>query len=140
MEKISKQLFILNLKYPFESVHILLFNSDFVKIIFEKSEFKLKSFIGSDQSIKNSGFCIYGPNGSNIVFELSNIIKNDFIRENNFLITQINNERLNFRLETQFSVIKNTCDSTSIVEVRFNYQFDEDLKIFEKYIKIKNKL
>jgi len=136
MEKISKQLFILNLKYPFESVHVLLFNSDFIKIIFEKSEFKLKSFIGSDWSIKNSGFSFYGPNDSNIVFELSNITKNDFIRENNFLITQINNERLNFGLRAQFSVIKNTCDSTSIVEVRLNYQFDEDFKIFEKYIKI----
>ena len=136
METISKQLFILNLKYPFESVHVLLFNSDFVKIIFEKSEIKLKSFIGSDWSIKNSGFSIYGPNDSNIVFELSSLTKNDFIRENNFLITQINNERLNFGLKAQFSVIKNTCDSTSILEARLNYQFDEDLKIFEKYIKI----
>ena len=67
---------------------------------------------------------------------MSSITKNDFIRENNFLITQINNERLNFGIKAQFSVIKNTCDSTSIVEVRFNHQFDEDLKIFEKYIKI----
>ena len=136
MEKISKQLFILNLKYPFESVHVLLFNPDFIRIIFEKSEFKLKSFIGSDWSIKNSGFSIYGPNDSNIIFELSSLTKNDFIRENNYLLTQINNERLNFGLEAQFSVIKNTSDSTSIVEVRLNYRFDDDLKIFEKYIKI----
>ena len=136
MEKISKQLIIRNLEYPFESVHILLFNSDFINKVYENTEYKIKSFIGSDWSIKNSGFSIYGPNDSNIVFELSSLTKNDFIRENNFLITQINNERLNFGLRAQFSVIKNTCDSTSIVEVRLNYQFDEDLKIFEKYIKI----
>ena len=136
MEKISKQLFILNLKYPFESVHILLFNSDFIKKIFENTEYKIKLFIGSDWSIKNSGFSFYGPNSYNSVFELINLTKNDFIRENNFLITQINNERLNFGLKAQFSVIKNTCDNTSILEIRFNYQFDDDLIIFEKYIKI----
>ena len=136
MEKISKQLIIRNLEYPFESVHILLFNSDFINKVYENTEYKIKSFIGSDWSIKNSGFSIYGPNDSNIVFELSSLTKNDFIRENNYLLTQINNERLNFGLEAQFSVIKNTSDSTSIVEVRLNYQFDDDLKMLEKYIKI----
>ena len=136
MEKISKQIIIINLKYPFESVHILLFNSDFINKVYENTEYKIKSFIGSDWSIKNSGFSFYGPNGFNIVFVLLSITKNDFIRENNYLLTQINNERLNFGLEAQFSVIKNTSDSTSIVEVRLNYQFDDDLKMFEKYIKI----
>ena len=136
MEKISKQLIIRNLEYPFESVNILLFNSDFINKVYENTEYKIKSFIGSDWSIKNSGFSFYGPNGSNIVFELSSLTKNDFIRENNYLLTQINNERLNFGLEAQFSVIKNTSDSTSIIEVRLNYQSDEDLKMLEKYIKI----
>ena len=132
----SKQLSIINLNFPFESVHKVIFNSDFIKKIFENTEYKIKLFIGSDWSIKNSGFSFYGPNGYNSVFELINLTKNDFIRENNYLLTQINNERLNFGLEAQFSVIKNTSDSTSIVEVRLNYQFDDDLKMLEKYIKI----
>ena len=136
MKKKTKQLAILNLKYPFESVRTLLFNSDCVYKIFDNSQYKIKSFIGSDWSIKNSGFSFYGPNGLNSVFELLSITENDFIRENNFSNTQINGERLNIELITQFSLINNTCDNTSVIEIRFNYQFDEDLIIFEKYIKI----
>jgi hypothetical protein len=136
MKKKTKQLFILNLKYPFESVHTLLFNSDYIKKIFDISEYQIKFFIGSDWSIKNSGFSFYGPNGYNSVFELLSIIENDFIRESNFSTIQINGERLNIDLITQFSLINNTCDNTSIIEIRFNYQFDEDLIILEKYIKI----
>ena len=136
MKKKTKQLAILNLKYPFESVHTLLFNSDYIKKIFDNSEYKIKSFIGSDWSIKNSGFSFYGPNGLNSVFELLSITENDFIRESNFSTIQINGERLNIELITQFSLINNTCDNTSIIEIRFNYQFDEDLIILEKYIKI----
>ena len=136
MKKKTKQLFILNLKYPFESVHTLLFNSDYIKKIFDNSEYQIKFFIGSDWSIKNSGFSFYGPNGYNSVFELLSIIENDFIRESNFSTIQINGERLNIELITQFSLINNTCDNTSIIEIRFNYQFDEDLIILEKYIKI----
>ena len=136
MKKKTKQLFILNLKYPFESVHTLLFNSDYIKKIFDNSEYQIKFFIGSDWSIKNSGFSFYGPNGYNSVFELLSITENDFIRENNFSTIQINGERLNIELVTQFSLINNTCDNTSVLEIRFNYQFDEDLIIFEKYIKI----
>ena len=136
MKKKTKQLFILNLKYPFESVHTLLFNSDYIKKIFDNSEYQIKFFIGSDWSIKNSGFSFYGPNGYNSVFELLSITENDFIRESNFSTIQINGERLNIDLITQFSLINNTCDNTSIIEIRFNYQFDEDLIIFEKYIKI----
>ena len=136
MKKKTKQLFILNLKYPFESVHTLLFNSDYIKKIFDNSEYQIKFFIGSDWSIKNSGFSFYGPNGYNSVFELLSITENDFIRESNFSTIQINGERLNIELITQFSLINNTCDNTSVIEIRFNYQFDEDLIIFEKYIKI----
>ena len=136
MKKKTKQLAILNLKYPFESVHTLLFNSDYIKKIFDNSEYKIKSFIGSDWSIKNSGFSFYGPNGLNSVFELLSITENDFIKERNFSTIQINGEHLNIELVTQFSLINNTCDNTSVLEIRFNYQFDEDLIILEKYIKI----
>jgi len=136
MKKMSKQLNIINLNFPFESVHIVIFNSDFIKKIFENTEYKIKLFIGSDWSIKNSGFSFYGPNGYNSVFELVNLTKNDFIRENNFWIKQINGKSLDIKIEEQFTVMKNTCDNTSIIEVRLKYQYEEDLIIFENYVKI----
>ena len=136
MDKKTKQIFLLNLSYPFESVHTLLFDSDLIKNIFVDSEYKVKFFLGSDWSIKNSGFSFYGPNKLNSVFELKNIIKNDFIRENTYSITQINEEQINLELECQFSLIKNTCDSTCIMEMRINHQSENDLTILEQYVKI----
>ena len=136
MKRKTQQIFIKNLSYPYESVHILFFDSDFIKKIFEDSDYKIKLFIGSDWSIKNSGFSFFGPNGFNSVFELSNIINNDFIRQNTFKVSQINGEKINAELDFEFSVINNTYDNTSIVELRINYKSDEDINILEKYIKI----
>lgn len=93
MKEKTKQIFLLNLSYPYESVHSILFNSELLKQIFTNSEYKIKLFIGSDWSIKNSGFIFYGPKGFNSVFELQNIIDNDFIRQNTYSITQLNGEK-----------------------------------------------
>ena len=136
MKRKTQQIFIKNLSYPYESVHILFFDSDFIKKIFEDSDYKIKLFIGSDWSIKNSGFSFFGPNGFNSVFELSNIINNDFMRQNTFIISQLNGEKINIELDFEFSIINNTYDNTSIVELRINYKSDEDINILEKYIKI----
>ena len=136
MKRRTKQLFIQNLLYPYESVNIIFFDAELIKKIFASSEYKIKLFIGSDWSIKNSGFSFYGPNGFNSVFELKKIITNDFIRQNKFMITQINGDKLNIDLDIEFSVIKNTYDSTCVIELRINYQSDEDINIFEKYMKI----
>ena len=136
MKRKTQQIFIKNLSYPYESVHILFFDSDFIKKIFEDSDYKIKLFIGSDWSIKNSGFSFFGPNGFNSVFELSNIINSDFMRQNTFKVSQINGEKINAEIDFELSVINNTYDNTSIVELRINYKSDEDINILEKYIKI----
>ena len=70
MKEKTKQIFLLNLSYPYESVNTILFNSESLNQIFTNSEYKIKLFIGSDWSIANSGFAFYGPNGFNSVFEL----------------------------------------------------------------------
>ena len=136
MKEKTKQILISNLSYPYESVHTLLFDSESVKKIFTNSEYQIKLFIGSDWSIQNSGFCFYGPKGLNSVFELKNIIKNDFMRQNIYSITQINGNQINMELEAQFSVIKNTSNDSCVIELRINHHSDEDIIIFEKYIKI----
>ena len=136
MKNRTKQIFIMNLNYPFVSVHKLLFESELIKQNFENSEYKIKLFIGSDWSIQNSGFCFYGPNGLYCVFELKYIYKDDFIRKNIYSILQINTNKINKDLEAEFSLIKNTCDNTCIMEMRLNYQSEQDLIDFKNNIKI----
>ena len=136
MKNRTKQIFIMNLNYPFVSVHKLLFESELIKQNFENSEYKIKLFIGSDWSIQNSGFCFYGPNGLYCVFELKYIYKDDFIRKNIYSILQINTNKINKDLEAEFSLIKNTCDNTCIMEMRLNYQSEQDLIDFKNSIKI----
>ena len=136
MKEKTKQILILNLPYPYESVHTLLFDSESAMKTFTNSDYQIKLFIGSDWSIQNSGFSFYGPNGLNAVFELINIIRNDFIRQNTYSITQINGNEINIDLEAQFSLIKNTSNNSCIIELRINHHSDEDINIFEKYIKI----
>ena len=131
MKKMTKQIFILNFNYPFESVNAFLLE-DAREKIFMNTEYKIKLFIGSGWSIKNSGFSFYGPNDLNIVFELKNIKNNEFMRENIYAITQINENKINIDLEFQSSIFKNTCD----IEMRLNYETEKDLIIFENFIKI----
>ena len=132
----TKQIYILNLNYPFESVHMLLFESELIKKIYLNTEYKLKLFIGSNWSIKNSGFSLYGPDNVNIAFELKNITKNDFIRENVYSITYINDINVNLNLEFIFSLYNNTSNSNSIIELRVDYASDDDLKSLEENIKL----
>ena len=136
MKRKTKQIFIRNLTYPYESVNILIFEGELIKKIFANSDYQIKLFIGSDWSIKGSGFSFFGPNDFNSVFELKNIIKNDFIRQNIFKITQINGDQLNVELNFEFSIINNTYDNTSVIEARINYKSEDDINILEKYIKI----
>ena len=107
MNRRTKQIFITNLNYPIESLFKILFESEVIKNYFENSEFKIKLFIGSGWSIQNSGFCVYGPNGLYIVFELKYIL-----------------------------LIKNTCDNTSIIDIRMNFDSEEEIINLENYIKL----
>ena len=136
MKRGTKQIFIMNLNYPYESVHKLLFESELIKKIFENSEFKIKLFIGSDWSIQNSGFCFYGPNGLYCVFELKYFSKDDFMRRNIYSILQINMDKKISDIDAEFSLIQNTCDNTCIMEMRLNYQSEQNIIDFENSIKI----
>ena len=136
MKEKTKKIFLINLSYQYESVNTILFNSESLNQIFTNSEYKIKLFIGSDWSIANSGFAFYGPNGFNSVFELKNIIDNDFMRQNTYSIKQLNGEKLDIELDCQFSLIKNTCDNTCVVELRLNHKSDEDIIKLENHIKI----
>ena len=131
----SKQIFITTLNYPYDSVNALLFESDFANKIFD-SEFKVKLFIGSDWSIKNSGFSFYDSKGFNAVLELKKIIKNDFIRTSNYSITYMNDNPINIELELQSCLIKNTHDNTCVYEMRIEYNSEEIIKIFKQYVKV----
>ena len=120
----TKQIHILNLNYPFESVHMLLFESELIKKTYPNTDYKLKLFIGSNWSIKNSGFSLYGPDNVNIAFELKNITKNDFVRENVYSITYINDINVNLNLEFISSLYNNTSNGNSIIECRVDYASD----------------
>ena len=136
MNRRTKQIFITNLNYPIESLFKILFESEVIKNYFENSEFKIKLFIGSGWSIQNSGFCVYGPNGLYIVFELKYILQNDFGRQNLYSVLQINTNKINKDVEVEFSLIKNTCDNTSIIDIRMNFDSEEEIINFENYIKL----
>jgi hypothetical protein len=93
MNKI-KQIYIEKFDYPFESVYQIFLKNDIFHQIFINKDYKLKKFLGSDWSIKDSGFIFYGINNSSAVYSLINIIKNDFIIENKYKITHLNEQEL----------------------------------------------
>ena len=115
---------------------MLLFESELIKKIYLNTDYKLKLFIGSNWSIKNSGFSLYGPDNVNIAFELKNTTKNDFVRENVYSITYINDINVNLNLEFISSLYNNTSNGNSIIEFRVDYASDGDLKLLEENIKL----
>ena len=64
----SKQIYIEKIDYIFDSLKQILYDDQINERIFIKDNFKIKKFIGSDWSIKDSGFIFYGPNNINVVF------------------------------------------------------------------------
>ena len=132
----TKQLYIEKLDYPFESINQLFFKDNPFEQICKNEDWKIKKFIGSDWSIRDSGFIFYGPNNLNIVFFLINIEKNDFIRMNNYLVTHINNEKLKEEIKVISSAIRNTTDNTTVIELRLEYNSDDALNNLEKYVNL----
>ena len=98
--------------------------------------FKIKKFLGSDWSIKDSGFIFYGPNKLEIVFSLIYIEINDFNRINRFLITHLNGTKFNEEINILFSIIKNTTDNTTIIELSIECDSDDILDYLFQYVKI----
>jgi hypothetical protein len=131
----TKQVHIINLDYPFDSINQIMFKGQAFGDLFRNDDFKIKKFIGSDWSIQDSGFIFYGPNDLNIVFSLSEIKDTNFIRMNKYKITHFNGIECNEFIEVLVLIINNTTDFNTIVESRLNYASDNALQILEKYIK-----
>ena len=133
----TKQIYIHQFEYPFEALNQLLLRRETMGKIFENEDFKIKKFIGSDWVIKESGFIIFFINSdTSVAFALKNIEKNDFHRVNRYRITHLNGVEFKDEIEIEASLIKNTIDNTTIIEVRLDFRTDIALNNLEKYIKI----
>ena len=132
----SRQLYIEKLDYPFDSLRQIVNNDQINEQIFIKDNLKIKKFIGSGWSIKDSGFIFYGPNDINVVFSIKKIENNDFIYSIKYLITHLNGFECNKEIYYYNSLIKNTNDNSTIIESRLEYEIDFNLDELEKYINL----
>lgn len=135
-KKKTKQIYIYQFDHPFEALLGIFSKYETMELICKDEDFKIKKFIGSDWSIKDSGFIYYDTNNQNIAFALKHIEKNDFNRKNIFQISHINGKQ--FRNEIYFigSLIRNTSNNSTIMEFRLEYNYDSELDELEKYVKI----
>ena len=131
----NKQIYIEKFDYPFDSVCQIFLKNDIFNQTFNK-DYKLKKFIGSDWSIKDSGFIFYGTNNSSAAYSLINIIKNDFIIENKYKITHLNEQELDNDVFIYFTIIKNTSDNSTIVESRLEFDSEITYEKFQQYFKL----
>ena len=135
-KKKTKQIYIYQFDHPFEALLGIFSKYETMELICKDEDFKIKKFIGSDWSIKDSGFIYYDTNNQNIAFALKHIEKNDFNRKNIFQISHINGKQ--FKNEIYFigSLIRNTSNNSTIMEFRLEYNYDSELDELEKYVKI----
>lgn len=135
-KKKTKQIYIYQFDHPFEALLGIFSKYETMELICKDEDFKIKKFIGSDWSIKDSGFIYYDTNNQNIAFALKHIEKNDFNRKNIFQISHINGKQ--FKNEIYFigSLIRNTSNNSTIIEFRLEYNYDSELDELEKYVKI----
>ena len=131
----TKQIFIVKMDHPFDSINQIFFKDGTYEEISYNNDYKIKKFIGSDWSIKDSGFMLCAPNNTTVVFNLINIIENDFIRLNIYKITYLNGKKCNNDIYCLLSIIKNTSDNTTIIESRLEYDSDIALEELEEYMK-----
>jgi hypothetical protein len=132
----SKQLYIESYAYTLDTLKYIYFDNNTYDSLFKSDDFYIKKFIGSDWLIIGSGFHFSYKNNINFVFIVSDIIKNDFNYIIKYSITHINNIKNNSNINVIFSFIKNTSDSSTIVEFRLEYEKDSDIQYLEKYIAI----
>ena len=133
MEKYkTKQLFIMQLEHPLEAVNQIFFKNNNFEKYCQDGNFKIKKFLGSDWSIKDSGFIFYGPNDLNIVFSLIHLEINDFNRINKYLVTHLNGKKMIDEIIFILSLFRNTTDNNTIVENRLEYDCDTALNNIKK--------
>ena len=137
MEKSKiKQLFLEKMDRPFDAINQIFFKDGTYEEISLNNDYKIKKFIGSDWSIKDSGFLFYFPNNFTVTFTLINIINNEFIRINKYKITYFNGKKCNNEIFCLFSITKNTTDNNTIVESLLEYESELALEELEQYIKL----
>ena len=71
-----KQLFLEKMDRPFDAINQIFFKDGTYEEISLNNDYKIKKFIGSDWSIKDSGFIFYCPNKFTVTLSLINIINN----------------------------------------------------------------
>lgn len=130
----TKQIHIEKLDYPFVSANQLFLNGIRFENICNNEEFSIKKFIGSDWSIKDSGFIFYCSDNLSFAFTFTNLEQSDFCTVNKFKITHINGKECKYEIYYLFSLINNTTDNTTIAEGRIEYEPRLDSEEFEKYI------
>ena len=132
----TKQIFIYQFNYPFETIQKILIEKPLLEQLYINEEFKIKKFIGSDWSIKGSGFILFFKNNSSITFTLTDIKKNDFIKVNMFRITHFNEIEFNNEINIKGSLIRNTTENKAIMEYLLEYNSENELDKFQKKIGI----
>ena len=132
----TKQIFIYQFNYPFETIQKILIEKTLLEQLYKNEEFKIKKFIGSDWSIKGSGFILFFKNNSSITFTLTDIKKNDFIKVNIFRITHFNEIEFNNEINIKGSLIRNTTENKAILEYLLEYNSENELDKFQKKIGI----
>ena len=130
----TKQLFIMQLEHPLEAVNQIFFKNNNFEKYCQDGNFKIKKFLGSDWSIKDSGLIFYGPNDLNIVFSLIHLEINDFNRINKYLVTHLNGKKMIDEIIFILSLFRNTTDNNTIVEIRLEYDCDTALNNIKKKI------
>ena len=132
----AKQLYLHQFYYPYESLKTFLTNDNIEEYFRRNENHKIKKFLGSNWSIKDSGFIYYGSPNLSITFFLKNIINNDFILKKRYIMTYINNQKTKEEFEFVSSLIKNTYNNSCILEFKLEYDTDQELANLERIIKL----
>ena len=132
----TMQICIFQFDHPYESMQELLSKSETLEAVCSKEEFKIKKFIGSDWLIEDSGFIFFGPNDLKVTFTIKSLEKNNFNRITHYHITYLDEKIYNNKLEVVASLIRNTTENNTIMELRINYHSKQDLENLEKYVNL----
>lgn len=116
----SKQIYNIDLKYPFEIVLSIFNNSDLIrKFTDEVPKTKVKRFLGSSINIDGSGYIWQGKNENCFSFECNSKFLPDFFKSYFFKIKYINNDIIKEDISISMTLYKNTNEKTTVLEFSF---------------------
>ena len=125
----TKQIYILKINHPFDFINKMFFKNELYRDDSFNNNYKIKKFIGSDWSIKDSGFMFSDLNETTLVFNLINVEENDFIRINIYKITYLNENKCNNDIYFFFLFIKNR-----EICLKLNLLFNEGLNKLNDFV------